>query len=69
MVLLIVISGQTYRCNSNYETTLCFIVNSVSVYSKVIDVFENGKDNWCLYNFPNKNESTIAINLENGALQ
>ena len=31
---VIVINGQTYRCNSNYETTLCFklqVVKSVLV--------------------------------------
>ena len=39
-------------CNSNYETTLRFIVNSVWVYSKLNDFFENGKDNWCFCNFP-----------------
>jgi hypothetical protein len=40
--VIVISSSQMYRCNSNYETTLCFIVKSVSVYSKVIDVFENG---------------------------
>jgi hypothetical protein len=48
----IVINDKACRCNSNYETTKCFIVNSVSVYSKAIDVFENGKDKWYFCNFP-----------------
>jgi hypothetical protein len=38
--------------NSNIESTLRFIVNSVSVDSKVIGVIENGKDKWCYWNFP-----------------
>ena len=42
---VIIIIGKTWGCNSNYETTLRFIVNSVSVYSKLYDFFENGDDN------------------------
>ena len=49
---VIVLNGKTWGCNSNYETTLCFIVNSVSVDGKLIDFFENGKDNRCFCNFP-----------------
>ena len=49
---VIVIIGKTWGCNSNYETTLRFIVNSVSVNSKLNDFFEDGKDNWCFCNFP-----------------
>jgi hypothetical protein len=44
---VIVISIQTGWCNSNYETRLCFIVNSISVTRKVTGVIENGKDKWC----------------------
>ena len=44
---VIVISIQTCWCSSNYETILHFIVNSVSVDSKVIGVIVNGKDKWC----------------------
>ena len=51
---VIVIIGKTWGCNSNYETTLRFIVNSVSVYGKLNNFFENGKDNWCFCNFPSK---------------
>jgi hypothetical protein len=49
---VIVIYNQTCKCNSNYETRLRFIVNCVSVNSKVIGVIENGKDKWCYCNFP-----------------
>ena len=40
---VIVIIGKTWGCNSNYETTLRFIVNSVSVYSKRNDFLKTVK--------------------------
>jgi hypothetical protein len=49
---VIVVNDKACRCNSNYETLKRFIVKSVSVYSKVIDFIENGKDKWCFCKFP-----------------
>ena len=48
---------------SNYETTLHFIVNSVSVYSKLNDFFEIGKDNGCFCNFPLQQRSVLSLEI------
>jgi hypothetical protein len=49
---VIVINDETFGVIGNDNFGIRFIVKSVSVYSKVIDFIENGKDKWCFCKFP-----------------
>ena len=49
---VIVINDKTFGVIGNDIFRIRFIVKSVSVYSKVIDFIENGKDKWCFCKFP-----------------